>query len=234
VIFNEHKVFDRNWEGFKDELLTTDIDRLVEWTRKYALLDNNTIPEPEGEDLIEEDSPEETSEETQGPVANSIQEADVETAEDERSKADRENGPYTEAKFTLLPTPPRLPPSALLAHIIQTQSDKEMPSTKENQKTSPWQAAFIAGTKSARMARLEGKYLTKAQIERRLRQGVKLKRSNLPKPPRWHNNLDNHPLGPIFRQAEAGYLQSHIKMKSWTKILKKDRRTAGKQILDCM
>jgi hypothetical protein len=109
-----------------------------------------------------------------------------------------------------------------------------MPSTEENQKTSPWQAAFIAGTKSARMARSEGKYLTKAQIERRLRQGVKLKRNNLPEPPRWHNDLENHPLGPMFRHAEADHLQSHTEMRSWTEILKKDSRAAGKQILDCM
>jgi hypothetical protein len=62
MIFNEHKVFDGNWEGFKDELLTININRLAEWTRKYALPDNDTISKPKGENLIEESSPAEDSE----------------------------------------------------------------------------------------------------------------------------------------------------------------------------
>ena len=98
MIFNKHEVFNGNWKDFKDKLLTIDINCLAEWIRKYALPDNDTISEPEGEDLIEESSPAEDSEhdrEFEGLDADSVQEADVETAEDDRSEADRESGPYT-------------------------------------------------------------------------------------------------------------------------------------------
>ncbi|KAI7772910.1 hypothetical protein LA080_013430 [Diaporthe eres] len=85
---------------------------------------------------------------------------------------DQQNGPYTDAKFTLLPTPPQSPPSALLAHTIQTQSDEEeIPSAVESPVNSPWQAAFIAGTKAAPIAKSDSNILNKAQIKRRLRQG---------------------------------------------------------------
>ncbi|KAI7772858.1 hypothetical protein LA080_001633, partial [Diaporthe eres] len=228
VIFNEHQVFDGNWEGFTDELLTTDIEQLAEWTKRNMLPDNNEIPDPEGEDLLETES-------LEGPDEGGIQEGNVEEAENVRPEEDRQNGPYTDAKFTLLPTPPRSPPSALLAHTIQTRSDEEeIPSAVESPVNSPWQAAFMAGTKAAPMAKSDGNILDKAQIERRLRQGVKMPRRQLPEPPKWHKDLINHQFGSLFKQAEVDHLQSHAEMRSWTEIRKKDPRAAGKQILDCM
>ena len=43
-------------------------------------------------------------------------------------------------------------------------------------------------------------------------------RRNLPPPPTRHKDLDMHPLGQLFEQAETDHFQSHIPMNSWTKI----------------
>ena len=58
-----------------------------------------------------------------------------------------------------------------------------------------------------------------------------LHRSVLPEPPSWHEELDRHPFGELFRAAEEEHLQSHLKMNSWTEI---DQKEAHGKVLDCM
>ena len=82
---------------------------------------------------------------------------------------------------------------------------------------------------------LDGKILDRAQLQRLLRspKGMRgVHRRNLPPPPTRHKDLEMHPLGQLFEQAETHHLQSHIPMNSWTKIDRLDAQ--GEQVLDCM
>jgi uncharacterized protein YfaQ (DUF2300 family) len=49
----------------------------------------------------------------------------------------------------------------------------------------------------------------------------KFHRQELPAEPTRHKDLDDHILGEEFRQAER-HLKSHMPMKSWTEVSKKD------------
>lgn len=225
VIFNEKEFFNGSWDGFQDEMFKTDIAGLAKWIQEHALPeDEEEVTEPQVEDVQEGTLPEQTAEDA---------EELVEAAED--STDGGQAGPFTTSKFVPLPTPPRTPPSALLANTIQTVNDSgSQPKVPEKDHTVPWQAAFLAGMKSAPMAKHNEKVLDKASVERLLRQGVKIHRRNLPPPPRWHRDLKNHVLGGLFEDAEKDHLKSHEDMKSWTEIRTRDPQAEDKQILDCM
>ena len=59
-----------------------------------------------------------------------------------------------------------------------------------------------------------------------------MKRADLPPEPRWHSQLQDHPFGRQFEEAEATHLKSHREMRSWIEVDKSD--ASGHQILDCM
>ena len=57
-------------------------------------------------------------------------------------------------------------------------------------------------------------------------------RRDLPPPPTKHKDIESHPLGRLFEQAEKDHLQNHVPMNSWTVIDQTEAR--GEQILDSM
>jgi len=97
-----------------------------------------------------------------------------------------------------------------------------------------WQAAFCAGWLSVSIGQIKGKIVDKAQVQRLMEKGIRIKRSMLPPAPKWHHELKSHPFGALFEQAELSHLQSHKEMRSWTEIDREDPHAKGKQILDCM
>jgi len=75
---------------------------------------------------------------------------------------------------------------------------------------------------------------TQAHVDRLFEKGtIKfVKRADLPPEPRWHSQLQDHPFGRQFEEAEATHLKSHREMRSWIEVDKSD--ASGHQILDCM
>ena len=85
------------------------------------------------------------------------------------------------------------------------------------------------------MGKLNGQILDRTQIQRLLRSPAGMKavhRQNLPPPPTRHTDIETHPLGHLFEQAEKNHLQSHVPMNSWTEIDQTEAK--GEQVLDCM
>jgi hypothetical protein len=65
------------------------------------------------------------------------------------------------------------------------------------------------------MARkVNGKVISKAQLERLLSKPLALHRRDLPPPPTKHLDLEKHPMGHLFEQAEVVHLKSHKIMNS--------------------
>ncbi|KAG7001233.1 hypothetical protein FOFC_03480 [Fusarium oxysporum] len=215
VIFNEDEICNGDWEQFKDDLLEADLSEIAKFAQESALPDQDSLEELEAEDSFEITLPIGALTDDEG---TQLGEAD-ETIE-------HIGGPYTTAKFVPFPTPPESPPSALLVHSIQTLHQGVQPTIETNEGTTtvPWQAAFIAGAKTP----------LQTSIDRALRQGRKMHRSNLPPPPRKHQDLIDHPFGKLFQKAEEDHLQSHKEMKSWTEIRAKDPRASEQQVLGCM
>ncbi|KAK4120059.1 hypothetical protein N657DRAFT_580463, partial [Parathielavia appendiculata] len=94
-----------------------------------------------------------------------------------------------------------------------------------------WKGAFYAGMRATVVKTEQGKHITKAAVECRLKTGEKLHRKELPEPPNRHEELDDHPLGELFKKAELDHLQEHEKMHSWIEILTRDPRAKGHKIL---
>lgn len=146
------------------------------------------------------------------------------------------------------PTPPQTPPAAMLAAAMvsgngeleaQAQAASNRTSEKGGNRESrfhyadTWHAAFHAGTRGGSVTLPDGKTLSKAGIERRMRHKKPIYRRELPKPPDRHEDIAKHPMGSWFEQAEHDHLQSHAEMGSWTEISARDRCIAGHKILDC-
>lgn len=234
VIFDENTTFDGKVDTFKDELRSVDIESIKEWVQIHALPENDDLEEPEAEDALEAQWNHQEDEEVDDERSEQVEEAE--------SEVDRQS--YTTAKFEPLPTPPHTPPSALLAQTIQTRSDqwqsndpgKDQWQSKGPDRVVPWEASFMAGLKSNVVGQDQntGTKLDRAALERNLRKGVKIHRKDLPNPPRWHRDLENHVLGELFLEAEKTHLQSHREMNSWTEISSQDPEAKGRQILDCM
>src|SRR5204863_8180771 len=79
--------------------------------------------------------------------------------------------------------------------------------------------------------------ITKKEVEEAVRSQYGLEslhRKRLPLEPKSHRDLEAHPLGDLFRQAEIDHLRSHAQMSSWNELEKKDLKVKGHQILGCM
>ena len=81
--------------------------------------------------------------------------------------------------------------------------------------------------------KVNNKVVSKAQLERLLRKPLALYRRDLPPTPTKHSDLEKHPMGHLFEQAELDHLKSHEIMKSWLEIGLRDPRTKGHKVLDC-
>ncbi|RMZ87426.1 hypothetical protein DV736_g5352, partial [Chaetothyriales sp. CBS 134916] len=232
VIFNEDEINNGEWTKFRDELLQVSASQIAELVRRHALVDEqDDIVEPHGEDTTEAAIPVTDLADTTGQQESG--ETPLDPYEDIAAKtAYAPQDDHNEIAASRYPTPPESLPSALLSHSIRPTGNEDIP-CEEGPKTIPWQAAFLAGIKSVPIIMTtDGKTLDKANIERYIRQGVKVHQNELPSLPRSHGDIKKHPLRSLLYQAELDHLQSHINMNSWTEIPSSDPRAAGKQILD--
>jgi hypothetical protein len=81
--------------------------------------------------------------------------------------------------------------------------------------------------------KVNNKVVSKAQLERLLRKPQALHRRDLLPLPTKHLDLEKHPLGHLFEQAELVHLKSHETMNSWLEISSRDPRTKGYRVLNC-
>uniref|UniRef100_A0A093VK87 Retrovirus-related Pol polyprotein from transposon TNT 1-94 n=1 Tax=Talaromyces marneffei PM1 TaxID=1077442 RepID=A0A093VK87_TALMA len=96
--------------------------------------------------------------------------------------------------------------------------------TTQQGELNPWRFAFLAGTR-----------IVSISLQQRLRSGRRLQSllvRDLPPAPKSHREVETHPLGWLFEEAEKAHLKSHDPYRSWTTV--PIGKAKGKQILDCM
>ncbi|KAL1996476.1 hypothetical protein VTN49DRAFT_8076 [Thermomyces lanuginosus] len=102
-----------------------------------------------------------------------------------------------------------------------------------------WKAVFNGATRSTVVkdpqtdSKSAERNATKSSLLRRIQKGERVHRREFPEPPKNHNDLDTHPLGELFRDAEKDHLGSHAKKESWTMVSVQEPRKENAQILDC-
>ena len=92
----------------------------------------------------------------------------------------------------------------------------------------------MAGIEAGSIRDHHGSVIDKAQLRRLLAKGVKIHQSQLPEPPSARSNLDQHPMGELFKEAQRAHLESHKITNSWVEVPYKAVKASGHQILDCM
>jgi hypothetical protein len=218
VVFDEETVFNGTQEEIMDNLMHSTLNEIAAWIRTVEL-----PPTTDHGDMT--------------PFYED------ETIDDSTQDQDETPGYHQGRKINYTyPSPPSTPPPVTL--LAQLFSDKNvLPPVVYNQqptitpattKTTPWAAAFMAGTQAGRVGKYQGKHLDKAQIRRLLTKGIKPHRNELPPLPTVSTRLDNHPMCDEFKEAERVHLASHHQMKSWIEIQQRPIKQAGHQILDCM
>jgi hypothetical protein len=133
-------------------------------------------------------------------------------------------------------TPVSLPAAGLLAMTIQAEPGPPGKLDQDHliRQSDVWKAAFNAGRLASPIGTLHGKGIDKAKLQRMLKKPRSVHQSQLPKLPRHHRDLRDHPMGAQFEQAERDHLQSHREMGSWIEMDRDDPRTLRKETLDCM
>ncbi|EED11486.1 hypothetical protein TSTA_007760 [Talaromyces stipitatus ATCC 10500] len=99
---------------------------------------------------------------------------------------------------------------------------------------NPWRFAFLAGTRH-RQYEVNTVKFDHMSLQQRLRSGRRLQSvlvRNLPPAPKSHREVEKHPLGWLFKEAERDHLKSHNPSGSWTTV--PIGKAKGKQILNCM
>lgn len=214
VIFDENTIFDGKTEDLMDNLMHSTLSEIATYVKTIEL------PQP-----------------AQGSATESFHEDDG-TADNNDAAEEEENsdppGYYMGRKIRdHYPTPPTTPPpAALLAQLVSGDIDNT--SEIQSSKTIPWAAAFMAGTEAGNAGKYKGDPIDKARMKRLLAKGVPIHRSELPPLPTIHTNLDEHPMGELFKAAQRAHLDSHKVTKSWTEIPYRSAKATGQQILDCM
>jgi Reverse transcriptase (RNA-dependent DNA polymerase) len=246
VIFNEDAIFDGDKTAQQQELdeLQTTISRIEE-------------PDADSEETSESNINQYTEHEPSPMFIQGFDDDDAGVYEagdpNEDQLSDSAGLEATKAFEKLAefeyPTPTSTPPAALLAGAIREADDSR--SNSISTKFEPWKAAFNAGTlvhatktsaqrishQRIRTIQQEHRTVNKARILRILTQpnGLqRLHRRDLPPEPKRHEDLADHLLGDIFKQAELDHLHSHVQMKSWAEVTKANSLEKGDQILDCM
>ena len=231
VTFNEYETFNGDLETLKDDMLKIQLDELSK------LLQECTIPE-ESEDETQVQPAQEEPDEIRNLAEDEIP---VYTTPMELGGTEKDQNKTleTEARLepypTPSPSPSSSPPAAMLAASIRGIQDKENPKagTSKIPRTESWKAAFLAGSRSGAVGKVNDKVISKAQLERLLRKPLTLHRRDLPPLPVKHSDLKEHPMGHLFEQAELEHLKSHEIMKSWLEIGSRDPRVKGHRVLDC-
>ncbi|KAL3704530.1 hypothetical protein TMatcc_008201 [Talaromyces marneffei ATCC 18224] len=104
--------------------------------------------------------------------------------------------------------------------------------TTQQGELNPWRFAFLAGTRH-RQYEVNTVKFDYASLQRRLRSGRRLQSllvRDLPPAPKSHREVETHPLGWLFEEAEKAHLKSHDPYGSWTTV--PIGKAKGKQILD--
>lgn len=211
VVFDEESIFDGRIEDLKESLMHSTLQEIATHVKTIEL------PTP-----------------TQQPHTESFYE-DEATAESSEQQDEADPPGYYQGRKIRdnYPTPPSTPPPvALLARLMageQTNLTQQASST-----TSPWAAAFMAGTQAGGVGKYRGEVIDKAKMMRMLATGLKPHRSQLPPLPTYRTKLEDHPMGKMFQEAEREHLASHNQMRSWSEIPSKKIKRTGQQILDCM
>jgi hypothetical protein len=209
VVFDERTIFNGKTEDLMDNLMHNTLEEIASYIKTIEL--PAPVNQQETESFFEDDIGEDL--------------------EDNQDPPGYYQGRKIRDKY---PTPPSTPPpAALLATLMAGVHEAEVESCGSS-KTVPWEAAFMAGTQAGKVGKFRGEAIDKAQMKRLLAKGVKIHRSQLPPPPTMHTNLDTHPMGEQFKEAERVHLHSHKQMKSWTEVPLKPTKAEGRQILDCM
>ncbi|KAF7573964.1 hypothetical protein PtrM4_055870 [Pyrenophora tritici-repentis] len=211
VVFNEDTIFNGKTEDLMDNLMHNTLEEIATWVRTVELPGTQS-QQAETETFYEDDTTQEESPRTQ-------------------KTRYHQGRKVVEAYLTPPPTPP---PVALLVQGEVNNEDMTNMSNQSTSMTSPWAAAFMAGTESGHIGQHEGKPIDKAQVKRLLSKGIKPYRNQLPPLPTAYSKLEDHPLYDMFKEAEKTHLRSHQQMKSWTEVQASPVKRAGHQILDCM
>ncbi|KAF7572456.1 hypothetical protein PtrM4_099560 [Pyrenophora tritici-repentis] len=211
VVFNEETIFNGKTEDLMDNLMHNTLEEIATWVRTVELPGTQS-QQAETETFYEDDTTQEESPRTQ-------------------KTRYHQGRKVVEAYLTPPPTPP---PVALLVQGEVNNEDMTNMSNQSTSMTSPWAAAFMAGTESGHIGQHEGKPIDKAQVKRLLSKGIKPYRNQLPPLPTAYSKLEDHPLYDMFKEAEKTHLRSHQQMKSWTEVQASPVKRAGHQILDCM
>ena len=145
------------------------------------------------------------------------------------------------------PTPPETPSALLTAGTYRIPTERDEDPHREDTSFEPWKAAFAAGrvVQPEKLQILRSRCriggaknpITKKEVESALKRPLGLEtlhRKQLPPEPKTHQDLEAHPLGDLFKQAEIDHLRSHAKMGSWSEIEKKNLAIKEQQILGCM
>ena len=161
------------------------------------------------------------------------------------------------------PTPPDTPPGDILAAAFAgLRIPSRTRPTHAQRPIQPWQAAFYAATTRSASDRTQRRtwrdtfhaaFHTTSHAQRRTQPGnatsidltiitsnaqppgtTSLHQSALPAAPERHHDLQKHPLGHLFLQAEEDHLASHVEKESWTEISRDEAKQGGRQVLDCM
>ena len=248
VTFNEYETFNGDLETLKNDMLRIQLDELSK------LLQECTVPEEPDEETQVQPAQEEPDEirsleedeilvhpdpnmDGVHPNMDGVHPTRIELDGAHPMELDGTNQDQKEVlgtRFETYPTPPASPPASMLAASIRGIQD-EIPKggTVQIPRTEGWKAVFLAGSRSGAVGKVNNKVISKAQLERLLRKPLALHRRDLPPPPTKHSDLEEHPTGHLFEQAEMDHLKSHEIMNSWPEISSRDPRTKGQRVLDC-
>ncbi|KAL6152339.1 hypothetical protein ACJQWK_04811 [Exserohilum turcicum] len=211
VIFDENTIFDGKVEDLMDSLMHSTLSEIAAYVRTIEL--PPLIPDTGTESFHEDDT--------------------INTTE-EINESEDPPGYYMGRKIQEhYPTPPATPPPVALLAQLMSGTAETTPEIQSS-KTVPWAAAFMAGTEAGNIGDHNGSAIDKAQLRRLLAKGVKIYQSQLPEPPTARSNLDEHPMGELFKEAQRAHLDSHKITNSWVEVPYKAVKAGGHQILDCM
>ncbi|KAI1685795.1 DDE-3 multi-domain protein [Pyrenophora tritici-repentis] len=150
VVFDEETIFNGKTEDLMDNLMHNTLEEIATWVRTVELPGTQS-QQAETETFYEDDTTQEESPRTQ-------------------KTRYHQGRKVVEAYLTPPPTPP---PVALLVQGEVNNEDMTNMSNQSTSMTSPWAAAFMAGTESGHIGQHEGKSIDKAQVKRLLSKGIK-------------------------------------------------------------
>lgn len=214
VLFDEDTVFPGSIEELKDDFLRTSKKEIS------ALLEEIEDPGPQ---------PAVAGETSDDPIAPIFEDDDAYGADGKGPVGGKQESGNLEALVpegdgegieALYPTPRESPLAALFAKTI-TEAGAPGRLAPAAEDLSVWKRAYEAGRLVAPIGTAYGMTLNRARLHRLLKQSRRrpqqedrFHRQDLPPAPRHHGDLQRHPLGDRFREAEKEHLQKHKEMNS--------------------